>query len=144
MRSHSEIINPKDVFVMVDEVFADDSLFTTGCGLVQIWSGQYQQINKPRVYLPSGGAGTLGFDIPAAIGASIGAGKKKTVCMMGDFGFTFLVEELGVASRCHLPIVVIILNNGYLSLIRQNQSMPISMNTRSQWKKTGVSSTMLK
>jgi len=116
-----DIINPKDVFVMVNDVFADDTLFTTGCGLVQIWSGQYQKINKPRVYLPSGGAGTLGFDIPAAIGASIGAKNKKTLCMMGDFGFTFLVEELAVASKYQLPIVVIILNNGYLSLIRQNQ-----------------------
>jgi len=116
-----DTIDPKDVYAMVDESFADDSLFTTGCGLAQIWSGQYQQINKPRVYLPSGGAGTLGFDIPAAIGASVGAGNKKAVCMMGDFGFTFLVEELGVASKYHLPIVVVILNNGYLSLIRQNQ-----------------------
>lgn len=116
-----EMIDPKDVFIMVDEVFSDNALFTTGCGLNQIWSGQYQKINKPRVYLPSGGAGTLGFDIPAAIGASVGANNKKAVCMMGDFGFTFLVEELGVASKYHLPIVVIILNNGYLSLIRQNQ-----------------------
>jgi tartronate-semialdehyde synthase len=116
-----EMIDPRDVFIMVDEVFSDNALFTTGCGLNQIWSGQYQKINKPRVYLPSGGAGTLGFDIPAAIGASVGANNKKAVCMMGDFGFTFLVEELGVASKYHLPIVVIILNNGYLSLIRQNQ-----------------------
>jgi tartronate-semialdehyde synthase len=116
-----ESIDPKNIFAMVDEVFSDNALFTTGCGLVQIWSGQYQKINKPRVYLPSGGAGTLGFDIPAAIGASVGANNKKTVCMMGDFGFTFLVEELGVASKYHLPIVVVIMNNGYLSLIRQNQ-----------------------
>nr|WP_321305686.1 thiamine pyrophosphate-dependent enzyme [uncultured Sphaerochaeta sp.] len=116
-----ESIDPKNIFAMVDEVFSDNALFTTGCGLVQIWSGQYQKINKPRVYLPSGGAGTLGFDIPAAIGASVGANNKKTVCMMGDFGFTFLVEELGVASKYHIPIVVIIMNNGYLSLIRQNQ-----------------------
>lgn len=116
-----EVINPKDIFLKVNEIFADDVLYTTGCGLVQIWSGQYQKINKSRIYLPSGGAGTLGFDIPAAIGASVGMDRAKTVCMMGDFGFTFLVEELAVASAYKVPIVVIILNNAYLSLIRQNQ-----------------------
>ncbi|MDL2229966.1 thiamine pyrophosphate-dependent enzyme [Treponema sp. OttesenSCG-928-L16] len=120
-RMSGDVIDPRDVYMAVNEVFGDDSLFTTGCGLNQIWSGQYQKVNKPRHYLPSGGAGTLGFDIPAAIGASIGAGKKKAVCMMGDFGFTFMVEELAVAAKYELPLVVIILNNEYLSLIRQNQ-----------------------
>ena len=117
----AEHIDPRAVFELVDKVFDDETLYTTGCGLNQIWSGQYQHINKPRKYLPSGGAGTLGFDIPAAIGASIGAGKIKAVCIMGDFGFTFLVEELAVAAKYEVPIVVIILNNEYLSLIRQNQ-----------------------
>nr|WP_319520848.1 thiamine pyrophosphate-binding protein [uncultured Sphaerochaeta sp.] len=121
-----ELINPKDIFIKVNETFGDDALYTTGCGLVQIWSGQYQLINRPRIYFPSGGAGTLGFDIPAAIGASVGKGNAKTVCMMGDFGFTFLVEELAVASKYNLPIVVIILNNAYLSLIRQNQKYAYS------------------
>lgn len=114
-------IDPRAFFGIMNKVFDDETLFTTGCGLNQIWSGQYQRINKPRKYLPSGGAGTLGFDIPAAIGASVGAGKKKAVCLMGDFGFTFLVEELAVAAKYELPIVVVILNNAYLSLIRQNQ-----------------------
>ncbi len=123
---NGELINPKDIFIKVNETFGDDALYTTGCGLVQIWSGQYQLINKPRIYFPSGGAGTLGFDIPAAIGASVGKGNAKTVCMMGDFGFTFLVEELAVASKYNLPIVVIILNNAYLSLIRQNQKYAYS------------------
>ncbi|QQO08890.1 thiamine pyrophosphate-dependent enzyme [Breznakiella homolactica] len=116
-----EVIDPRDVFGYINSVFNDETYFTTGCGLNQIWSGQYQKINRPRKYLPSGGAGTLGFDIPAAIGASVGAGKQKAVCIMGDFGFTFLVEELAVAAKYELPIVVIILNNAYLSLIRQNQ-----------------------
>jgi tartronate-semialdehyde synthase len=115
------VIDPRDSFGILNKVFDDETLYTTGCGLNQIWSGQYQKINKPRKYLPSGGAGTLGFDIPAAIGASVGVGKKKAVCVMGDFGFTFLVEELAVAAKYELPIVVVILNNAYLSLIRQNQ-----------------------
>ena len=120
-KGEGEIIDPRDVFLMVNKVFGDDCLYTTGCGITQIWSGQLQKVNKPRTYLPSGGAGTLGFDIPAAIGASIGVGNKQVVCMMGDFGFTFMVEELAVVRKYELPIVVIIVNNAYLGLIRQNQ-----------------------
>lgn len=120
-KGEGEIIDPRDVFLMVNKVFGDDCLYTTGCGITQIWSGQLQRISKPRIYLPSGGAGTLGFDIPAAMGASIGAGNKQAVCMMGDFGFTFMVEELAAVKRYDLPIVVVIVNNAYLGLIRQNQ-----------------------
>ncbi|MDR2517848.1 MAG: glyoxylate carboligase [Spirochaetaceae bacterium] len=115
-----KIIDPREVFAIINRVFDDETIFTTGCGLTQIWSGQYQIINKPRTYLPSGGAGTLGFDIPAAIGASVATGRKA-VAVMGDFGFTFLAEELAVASRWNLPVAVIIINNACLSLIRQNQ-----------------------
>jgi tartronate-semialdehyde synthase len=116
-----EVMDPREVFEAINLAFDDDTQFTTGCGITQIWSGQYQRINKPRKYFPSGGAGTLGFDIPAAIGAALGSRGGKTVCLMGDFGFTFLVEELGVAAAYDLPVVVLIINNAYLGLIRQNQ-----------------------
>ena len=118
--SKKKVMDPREVFEAINMAFSEDTQYTTGCGITQIWSGQYQRINKPRKYLPSGGAGTLGFDIPAAIGASV-ATRKKTVCLMGDFGFTFLVEELGVAAAYKLPVVVLIINNAYLGLIRQNQ-----------------------
>lgn len=114
-------IKPQRVYHEINKVFDDETLFTTGCGLNQIWSGQFQEVNKPRRYLPSGGAGTLGFDIPAAIGASIAQSGKKAVAVMGDFGFTFMVEELAVAAKYQIPLIVIIINNAYLSLIRQNQ-----------------------
>jgi tartronate-semialdehyde synthase len=114
------VMDPREVFEVINTAFDDNTQYTTGCGITQIWSGQYQRINKPRKYYPSGGAGTLGFDIPAAIGASAGT-QKQTVCLIGDFGFTFLVEELGVAAAYKLPVVVLIINNAYLGLIRQNQ-----------------------
>lgn len=114
-------VKPQTVYAEMNEGFGEETLWTTGCGLNQIWSGQYQRISAPRKYLPSGGAGTLGFDIPAAIGASVATGKGKVVCVMGDFGFTFMVEELAVAAKYGLPVSVLILNNAYLSLIRQNQ-----------------------
>jgi tartronate-semialdehyde synthase len=114
-------IKPQTFFACLNKCFGDETLWTTGCGNNQIWSGQFQRINKPRKYHPSGGAGTLGFDIPAAIGASLGANKENVVCVMGDFGFTFLVEELAVAVKAGVPLTVVILNNASLSLIRQNQ-----------------------
>lgn len=114
-------VKPQRIYHEMNKFFDEETMFTTGCGLNQIWSGQFQEINKPMKYLPSGGAGTLGFDIPAAIGASIGNPGHKVVAVMGDFGFTFMVEELAVASTYNIPLVVVILNNAYLSLIRQNQ-----------------------
>ncbi|MHB8278397.1 MAG: thiamine pyrophosphate-dependent enzyme [Candidatus Humimicrobiaceae bacterium] len=114
-------IKPQRVYYELNKFFGDNTMFTTGCGLNQIWSGQFQEINKPRMYLPSGGAGTLGFDIPAAIGAKIAMPGNNAVAVMGDFGFTFMVEELAVAAKYNIPISVVILNNACLSLIRQNQ-----------------------
>ncbi|MDR2747542.1 MAG: glyoxylate carboligase, partial [Treponema sp.] len=108
-----KVMDPREVFQLINAAFDDETQYTTGCGITQIWSGQYQKVNKARKYFPSGGAGTLGFDIPAAIGAVVGSGGKKTVCMIGDFGFTFLVEELGVAAAYKLPVVVLIINNAY-------------------------------
>jgi tartronate-semialdehyde synthase len=121
-----KLLDPREVYQLINKAFNDEVIFTTGCGITQIWSGQYQRINKARKYLPSGGAGTLGFDIPAAIGASVATQGGKAVCVMGDFGFTFLVEELAVASRYELPVVVLIVNNAYLGLIRQNQKYAYS------------------
>ena len=113
-------IVPNRVFRELNKYFGDDTIFTTGCGITQIWSGQLQDINLPRHYLPSGGAGTLGYDIPAAFGASVATGKRA-VAIMGDFGFTFHVQELAVCAANNIPVVVVIVNNAYLGLIRQNQ-----------------------
>ena len=119
-------IKPQRVYREMNKVFGDQVMFTTGCGLNQIWSGQLQKINSPRTYMPSGGAGTLGFDIPAAFGAMIANPEKKAVAVMGDFGFTFHVEELAVAAKYKIPLIVVIVNNAYLGLIRQNQKYAFS------------------
>ncbi|MGE4284736.1 MAG: thiamine pyrophosphate-dependent enzyme, partial [Clostridia bacterium] len=115
-------IHPHRVFEEMNKAFDDDTIFTTGCGITQIWSGQLQNANKPRRYLPSGGSGTLGWDIPGAIGAMVADGcKNKAVCVMGDFGFTFHVQEIATAATNNIPLIVCIVNNAYLGLIRQNQ-----------------------
>lgn len=114
-------IHPHRVFGDINKAFDSDTLFTTGCGITQIWSGQLQEIDKPRHYLPSGGSGTLGYDIPAAFGAMTANPGKRAVAVMGDFGFTFHAQELAVCAKYERPVIVIIVNNAYLGLIRQNQ-----------------------
>ncbi|MDR2132213.1 MAG: glyoxylate carboligase [Clostridiales Family XIII bacterium] len=112
---------PHRVFREINETFEADAIFTCGCGITQIWSGQLQDIGLPRCYLPSGGAGTLGFEIPGAFGAKV-AHPDRTVCaVLGDFGFTFMGEEIAVAAVFEKPIIVVIVNNAYLGLIAQNQ-----------------------
>ncbi len=113
-------IVPHRVFAELNKYFGDNAIFTTGCGITQIWSGQLQDVGVPRQYLPSGGAGTLGYDIPAAFGAAVATGKTA-VAVMGDFGFTFHVQELAVCAKNNIPVIVVVVNNAYLGLIRQNQ-----------------------
>lgn len=112
---------PHRLFKEVNDAFNDDTMFTSGCGITQIWSGQLQTVNRPMRYLPSGGAGTLGFEVPAAFGAKVACPDDYSVTVVGDFGFTFRGEEIAVAAVYNKPIIVVILNNAYLGLIRQNQ-----------------------
>ena len=114
-------IMPHRVFHELNRAFDEETMFTAGCGIVQIWSGQLQQIGKPRRYLPSGGAGTLGFEIPGAFGAKAAYPNRHCVSVVGDFGFTFLGEELAVSVAYHKPVIAVIVNNACLGLIRQNQ-----------------------
>jgi len=114
-------IKPQRVYQEMNEFFGPGAIFTTGCGLTQIWSGQFQSLSRPYTYLASGGAGTLGYDLPAAIGAKVARPDATVVAVMGDFGVGFMIEELAMACQHKIPIVVVVVNNGYLSLIRQNQ-----------------------
>lgn len=109
------------VYEELNRFFDENTLFYTGCGLAQIWSGQLQEVDKPRRYLPSGGAGTLGYEVPAAIGGKVGRPDCTSVAVVGDGGFMFMAEELAMAAHYGIPVIVVIVNNGYLSLIRQNQ-----------------------
>lgn len=109
------------VYEELNKFFDENTLFYTGCGLVQIWSGQLQEVDEPRRYLPSGGAGTLGYEVPAAIGGKVGCPNRTSVAVVGDGGFMFMGEELAMAAHYDIPVIIVVVNNGYLSLIRQNQ-----------------------
>lgn len=112
---------PHRLFHEINKAFDEDTFFTVGCGITQIWSGQLQKMYKAGKYIPSGGAGTLGFEIPAAFGAKVAFPQSISVAVVGDFGLTFMGEEIAVASANHKPIIVVVLNNAYLGLIGQNQ-----------------------
>lgn len=114
-------IRPHRVFEELNRFFPPNTIFTAGCGITQIWSGQLQDIELPRRYIPSGGAGTLGYEVPAAIGAKVACPNDPCVVVVGDAGLLFMAEELAMAGQYDLPVIVVVVNNGYLGLIRQNQ-----------------------
>jgi tartronate-semialdehyde synthase len=116
-------IKPQRVFKEINEFFDRETIFVTTIGLNQIFSSQLQTIYKPRHYLIPGGAGPLGWDLPAAIGAKLGKGDHTVVNITGDFGFGFMCEELAVAAMYNVPIRTIILNDGHLGLIRQAEEL---------------------
>jgi len=121
-------IKPQRVFKEINEFFDADTIFATCIGLNQIWSSQFQRIFKPRHYLLPAGAGPLGWDLPAAIGVKIARPEKLVVNIVGDFGLGFCGEEMALAVMYDIPIIVIVINNGYLSLIRQQEKHVYDMN----------------
>ncbi|AUW93421.1 glyoxylate carboligase [Sulfobacillus thermotolerans] len=121
-------IKPARVFKALNTVFGTDAIFTTAIGLYQIWSGQFQHVYKPRHYLVCGQAGPLGWEIPAAIGVKCARPEEEVVAVVGDYSFEFLMEEIAVAVQYHIPMVIVMLNNGYLGLIRQPSKYQYDMN----------------
>jgi len=120
-------IKPQRVFGEINRFFDEETIFVTTIGLNQMLSSQLQDIYRPRHYLVPGGAGPLGWDLPAAIGAKIARPDKTVVDIVGDYGFGFCCEELAVACMYDLPIVVVVLNDGHLGLIRQTEKYTYNM-----------------
>jgi tartronate-semialdehyde synthase len=114
-------IKPQRVFQEVNEFFDRDTTFVTAIGLYQIFSGQLQEVFKPRDYLICGQAGPLGWEISACTGAKLGQPDKTIVGVVGDYSFQFLIEEIAVACQYEVPFVIVLLNNAYLGLIRQTE-----------------------
>ena len=88
-----------------------------------MWACQYFRYTEPRQFLSSGGLGTMGFGLPAAIGAQIGRPDKQVIDIAGDGSFQMNIQELGTAMAYEVPIMVAILNNGYLGMVRQWQEL---------------------
>ncbi|MBI4842484.1 MAG: glyoxylate carboligase [candidate division NC10 bacterium] len=112
-------VKPQRVFKELNEFFDPDTIFATAIGLYQIWSAQFQEIQKPHTYFCCGQAGPLGWEVPTCIGMKLGKPNAQIVGIVGDFGFQFMLGDLATAVQNNVPYVLVMLNNGYLSLIRQ-------------------------
>jgi acetolactate synthase-1/2/3 large subunit len=101
----------------------EDVIWTTGVGQHQMWAMQYVVCDKPRSFITSGGLGTMGYGIPAAIGAKAARPDATVVCIDGDGCFQMTSQELATAALERLPIVVVLINNGWLGMVRQWQEL---------------------
>jgi acetolactate synthase I/II/III large subunit len=101
----------------------EDVIFTTGVGQHQMWAMQYLHIERPRNFITSGGLGTMGYGIPAAVGAKAARPEATVVCVDGDGCFQMTAQELATAALDDLPIIVVLVNNGYLGMVMQWQDM---------------------
>jgi acetolactate synthase-1/2/3 large subunit len=115
--------SPKNIIKTVCRLCGGDTLVATDVGQHQMWVMQYYEFKKSRTLLTSGGLGTMGFGLGAAIGGSLAMRGQKTVLFTGDGSFGMNLTELATAVSQRLPIVIIILNNGVLGLPRQWQTM---------------------
>lgn len=118
-----EQLRPQYIIEKLSEITKGEAIIVTDVGQHQMWAAQYYQYLHPRTFISSGGLGTMGFGLPAAIGAQIGCPKKKVICISGDGGFQMNSQELATAVKNKLPIVTIIMNNGYLGMVRQWQEL---------------------
>jgi acetolactate synthase-1/2/3 large subunit len=116
-------IMPQAVIETIAELTRHEAIVVTDVGQNQMWAAQFYKFKNPRSFLSSGGLGTMGFGLPAAIGAAFGRPDATVVCFTGDGGFQMNIQELATAVKNRLPIKIAILNNGYLGMVRQWQEL---------------------
>ena len=119
-----DVLKPQLVLETLHELTAgEDVIWTTGVGQHQMWAMQYLLCDRPRSFITSGGLGTMGYGVPAAIGAKAARPEATVVCVDGDGCFQMTSQELATSVLEDLPIVVVIVNNGHLGMVRQWQDM---------------------
>jgi acetolactate synthase-1/2/3 large subunit len=116
-------IKPQTVIRELHRLTNGEALVTTDVGQHQMWVAQFYPFKRPRQLITSGGLGTMGFGLPAAIGAQLALPKQLVVAVVGDGGFQMTNQELATAVQYDLPVKVLIMNNGYLGMVRQWQEM---------------------
>jgi acetolactate synthase-1/2/3 large subunit len=119
----NDIIKPQYVVEMIDKLTGGDAIITTEVGQNQMWAAQFYRFNKPRRFITSGGLGTMGYGLPAAIGAQIAFPDKCVIDIAGDGSIQMNIQELATAKQYNCPVKVAILNNGFLGMVRQWQEL---------------------
>ena len=115
-------MTPKNIFDIINEIKDENTVIATDVGQHQMWAAQYVDFEKPRRFASSGGLGTMGYGLGAAIGAQIASGDK-TVLITGDGSFGMNLNELATAVTYNTPVIIVIMNNGVLGMVRQWQTL---------------------
>jgi acetolactate synthase-1/2/3 large subunit len=116
-------IKPQNVVEQLRDAAPEDTIVVAGVGQHQMWASQYWEFNHPYTWVNSGGAGTMGFAVPASIGAKVGRPDRTVWAIDGDGCFQMTAQELVTASAEQIPVKIAILNNAYLGMVRQWQEM---------------------
>jgi acetolactate synthase-1/2/3 large subunit len=114
---------PQFVIRKIYEVTKGQAIIVTGVGQNQMWSAQHYWYDKPNSLISSGGLGTMGFELPAALGTKIGRPDETVWCVAGDGGFQMTIQELGTIAQEKAAVKIAIINNGYLGMVRQWQEL---------------------
>jgi acetolactate synthase-1/2/3 large subunit len=118
-----ETIKPQYVVEQVHALTRGEAIITTEVGQNQMWAAQFYRFNRPNHFITSGGLGTMGFGLPAAIGAQIACPDKTVIDIAGDGSIQMNIQEMATAVQYNLPVKIVILNNGSLGMVRQWQEL---------------------
>ncbi len=116
-------VKPQFMIETLHKVTGGDAYVASDVGQHQMWAAQYYGFNKPRRWINSGGLGTMGFGLPAAIGAKVAKPDEEVVCVTGDGSLIMNVQELATAVTEDIPVKVFLMNNGYMGMVRQWQEL---------------------
>jgi len=117
------VIKPQFVIQKLRELADDDAIVTTEVGQHQMWTAQFFAFIQPRTFLSSGGLGTMGYGLPAALGAQVAFPKRQVIDISGDGSFQMNSQELATMVQYRLPVKIVILNNNFLGMVRQWQQL---------------------
>ncbi|MCL1790920.1 MAG: biosynthetic-type acetolactate synthase large subunit [Peptococcaceae bacterium] len=117
----SERLNPQHVLETMVRIGGPDAIVTTDVGQHQMWAAQFCRIRHPRHFITSAGLGTMGFGLPAAIGAQLACPEKTVFLVTGDGSLQMTIQELATTRQNNLPIKIVLMNNGVLGMVRQLQ-----------------------